>query len=86
MQTNDTSTGIGVQILRYALCEVLVGLGKLAGGERFTSTGFHYDAYSASFAAHNATFFDEHPQVHRVKKKGRAFALGPFLPTSGSAA
>src|SRR5215212_5452463 len=35
------------------LFEVLVGFGKLAGGERFTSARFHYDSHSAS------SFFDE---------------------------
>jgi hypothetical protein len=46
--------GLGIQVLRPILFEVLVGVDKLAGGERFTSTGFHYDAHSASS-------FDEPP-------------------------
>ena len=56
--------GLGAQILRSTLFELLVCVGKLAGSERFTSTGIHYDAHSSSF-------FDNHPQVHRGKKKGR---------------
>src|SRR5215211_5166184 len=38
----------GVHILRSKLCELLVGGGKLAGRECFTSAGCHDDAHSAS--------------------------------------
>jgi hypothetical protein len=31
------------------LCELLVGGDKLAGGERFASARFHYDAHRGSF-------------------------------------
>jgi hypothetical protein len=51
-------TGFGVQILRPTLFEVLVCVGKLAGCERFTSAGFHYDANSAAFDAHSVSFDD----------------------------
>jgi hypothetical protein len=41
--------GLGVQMLRAVLCELLIGGGKLARGERFTSAGIHYDAHRAYF-------------------------------------
>src|SRR5215203_3832753 len=41
-------TGLVVQVLRPTRFEVLVCVGKLAGGEGLTSAGFHYDAHSAS--------------------------------------
>ena len=37
--------GLGAQILRSKLCELLVCDGKLAGRERLTSAGLHYDAH-----------------------------------------
>ena len=40
---------LGVHILRPTLFEVLVCGGNLAGRERFTSTGIHYDAHIVSF-------------------------------------
>jgi hypothetical protein len=46
--------GLGVHILRPAIYELIVGVDKLAGSERFTSTGIHYDVHSTSF-------FDEPP-------------------------
>jgi hypothetical protein len=56
-------TGLGVQILRPTLFEVLVCVDKLTGGERFTSAGCHYDAHSASF-------FDEPPPRYiRVRRR-----------------
>ena len=44
-----TEAGLEIQKLRSVLCELLLGVGKLAGGEHFTSTGLHYDVHSASF-------------------------------------
>ena len=41
----SSEAGLGVQILRSALLELLVGGGELAGRERFTSTGFYDDAH-----------------------------------------
>jgi hypothetical protein len=38
--------GLGVHILRPTLFELLVCGGNLAGRERFTNTGMHYDAHS----------------------------------------
>src|SRR5215213_489164 len=71
-------TGLGVRILRPLLFEVLVGVGKLAGGERFTRAGLHYDARSASVDAHSASFFDEPSRAHRVRR--RAGCKSPALP------
>src|SRR5215213_10272724 len=53
LESCGLDTALGVQILCPMLFEVLVGFGKLAGGERFTSARFHYDSHSAS------SFFEE---------------------------
>jgi hypothetical protein len=45
--------GLGVQILRPALSEVLVSDSKLAGRESLTSARCHYDAHSASLSSTN---------------------------------
>jgi hypothetical protein len=39
-----TDTALGVQISWPVLHELLVGVGKLAGRERFANAGFHYYA------------------------------------------
>src|SRR5829696_2770113 len=44
---------LGVHILRPTLFELLICGGNLAGGERFTSTGIHYDAHSPPTARSN---------------------------------
>src|SRR5215207_9266741 len=67
--------GLGVQVLRPTLFEVLICVGKLTGGERFTIAGCHYDAHSGSF-------FDNHHQAHRVRRRA-GFYTRPFL-SSGS--
>src|SRR5215203_1866368 len=41
--------GLVIQVLRPTRFEVLVCGGNLAGRERFTSTGIHYDAHIVSF-------------------------------------
>src|SRR5215208_173655 len=66
--------GLGVHILRPTHFEELVCVGKLAGRERFTSTGIHYDVHSVSL-------LDEPPRVHKGKKKGRV--LHPALSCLG---
>jgi hypothetical protein len=43
-------TGLGVQMLRPKLSEVLVCVGKLARRERFTSAGCHYNTRSSSLS------------------------------------
>jgi hypothetical protein len=45
--------GLGVHILRPTLFELLVCGGKLAGRERFTSTGIHYDVHRFPTARSN---------------------------------
>jgi hypothetical protein len=45
--------GLGVHILRPTLFELLICGGNLAGRERFTSTGMHYDAHSSPTARSN---------------------------------
>jgi hypothetical protein len=63
---SGTEAGLGVQMLRPKLFELLVCVGKLAGRERFTSTGIHYDAHSVSF-------FDEPlHQAHRARRRAGA--------------
>src|SRR5215203_4743223 len=44
---------LGVHILWPTLFEVLVCGGNLAGRERFTSTGMHYDVHSSPTARSN---------------------------------
>src|SRR5215216_7384760 len=53
--------GLGVHIMRPNHLEMLVCGGKLAGGKRFTSSGIHYDANSAPFAAHSFIFIPQPP-------------------------
>ena len=45
--------GLGVHILRPTLFELLVCGGNLAGRERFTSTGIHYDVHRFPTARNN---------------------------------
>ena len=66
--------GLGVHILRPTLFEVLVCGGKLAGRERFTSTGIHYDVHSVSI-------FDEPPPRYIRVRRRAGFYTRPF-PTS----
>src|SRR5215216_4037343 len=63
--------GLGVQILRPTLFEVLVCVGKLTGREGFASAGFHYDAHNASSSSRTNHL--------GTRGKGRSVEVQPFL-------
>src|SRR5829696_7347674 len=53
LESCGLDTALGVQVSRPTFFEVLVGFGKLAGGEGLTNARFHYDAHSASSSSTN---------------------------------
>ena len=65
-------TVFGARMLRPTLFEVLVCGGKLAGRERFTSAGIHYDA-------HGVSFFEDPPPRHIGQEVGPE-CRAPALP------